>query len=93
MTASCIIAWVRGLVAVGAPRCAGAAMSRALLNPIPDWLALTVACVKLSCVKPGRRVRETTVQPRRRFQRLFLLQDRVAVHPQDVVDAADSPFT
>ena len=29
-------------------------MSRALLNPIPDWLALRVACVVLSSVRPGK---------------------------------------
>ena len=34
-TASWIIAWMRGLAA----KCAGAAMSRALLYPIPDWPA------------------------------------------------------
>ena len=36
--------WMRGL----------AAMSRALLNPIPDWPALGVACVVLSSVRPGK---------------------------------------
>ena len=35
--ASWIIAWMRGLVAMRAPKCAGAATSHALLNPIPDW--------------------------------------------------------
>ena len=30
------------------------AMSRTLLNPIPDWLALRAACVMLSSVRPGK---------------------------------------
>ena len=48
------IAWTRGLAAMRAPRCAGAAMYRALLYPIPDWSALNVACVILSSVRPGK---------------------------------------
>ena len=36
VTPSWIIAWLRGLAAMSAPRCAGAAMSRTLLYPIPD---------------------------------------------------------
>ena len=47
-TASWIIAWMRDFAAVKASKCAGAAMSRALLYPILDWPALSVACVKLS---------------------------------------------
>ena len=50
--ASWIIAWMRGLAAMRAPRCAGAATSRALLYSIPDWTALCVACTMLSSVKP-----------------------------------------
>ena len=38
------------------PKCAGAAMSRALLNPVPDWPALRVACV-------GGVLRETWEEP------------------------------
>ena len=53
-TASWIIAWMRGLAAMRAPRCAGAAMSRALMYQIPDWPALSVACVILSSVRPGK---------------------------------------
>ena len=37
MTASWIVAWMRGLAAMRAPRCTGPAMSRALLFPILDW--------------------------------------------------------
>ena len=53
-TASRIIAWMRGLAAVSAPRCTRAAMSHALLNPIPEWPVLRVACVMLSSVRPGK---------------------------------------
>ena len=53
-TASWIIAWVRGLAVMRAPRCAGAPMSRGLLYPIPDWPASSVACVTLSSVRPGK---------------------------------------
>ena len=35
-TASWIIAWMRSWTAMRAPNCAGAAMSRALLHPVPD---------------------------------------------------------
>ena len=42
------------LDAINAPRCAGAAMSRALLYLIPDWPALSVTCTMLSSVKPGK---------------------------------------
>ena len=53
---------------VSAPWCAGAAVSGALLYPILDWPALSVACVILSSVRPGKsRSRETAVQPRRGF--------------------------
>ena len=45
---------VHGLAAMRALRCAGAAMSRALLYPILDWPALSVACTMLSSVKPGK---------------------------------------
>ena len=53
-TASWNIAWMRGLAALRAARFAGAAVSRALLYPLPDWLALSVACVMLSSVRPGK---------------------------------------
>ena len=75
-------------------------MSRALLNPIPDWPAMSVACVILSSVKPGkgrsRDLRETWKEPFERplpnlvvdFCSELFLKDGVAVKPQDVVDAA-----
>ena len=47
-TASRITAWMGGLAAMRAPRCAGATMSRALLNPIPDWPAPRV-CHAVLC--------------------------------------------
>ena len=92
-TASWIIAWMRGLAAVSAPKCARAAMSRALLYPIPDWPALSVACVMRHTVH-----RETQEEPFERPLpdlivdrcRPLFLQDFVAVNPQDVVDTADS---
>ena len=46
-----------------APRCAGAAMSRALLNTIRDWPALRVACVMLSCVRPGKSLSRDRCRP------------------------------
>ena len=58
---------MRGLAAMRGPKCAGAAMSRALLVPILDWPAPSVACVKLSSVRPGRAAQETAALPRRRF--------------------------
>ena len=53
-------------------------MSRVLLNPIPDWPALRVACVMLS-------VRKTAD-----LCSTLFLQDCVAENPQDVVDTANS---
>ena len=53
-SASCIISRIRDLAAMSAPRCAGPAVSRALLYPIPDWPALSVACSELSSVSAGK---------------------------------------
>ena len=66
-------------------------MSRALLNPILDWLALRVACVMLSSVRPGKS-RSTDRCPDLIVDRCstLFLQDCVAVNPQDVVDTADA---
>ena len=87
---SWIIAWMRGLTAVGAPKCAGAATSRALLYPIPDS-ALSVACVTLSSVKPGKsRSRDRWPNLVVDFCSPLFLNDSVALHSQDVVDAANS---
>ena len=52
VVASRIMSKIRDLPAVRAPRCAGRATSRALLWPIPDWLALSVACSWLSSENP-----------------------------------------
>ena len=90
-TASWIIALMRGLAAMRAPRCACAAMSRALLKPIPDWPAGA----------EGRLCRDVLCETREEpFERplpdlvvdvcspLFL--QCVAVNPEDVVATADS---
>ena len=63
-------------------------MSRALLNPIPDWPALRVACVTLSSVRSGkRRWRDRCPNLVVDRCRSLFLQDCVAVKPQDVADA------
>ena len=58
-------------------------MSRALLYPIPDWPGLSVACTMLSSVNPGKSLSRDLIVD---FSGSLLLQDRVAVHPEDVVD-------
>ena len=73
------------MAAMSAPRCEGRAMSCALLYPMPDSLALSVACSVLSSVIKGP-LPNLIVD----FSSSFLLQDRVAVHPKDVVDKADA---
>ena len=57
----------------------------ALLYPIPDWPALSVACTVLSSVKLGKSLSRDRCPTSS-----LLLQDRVAVHSQDVVDATDT---
>ena len=53
---------------MSAHKCAGAAMSRALLYPIPDWPALSCGLRQAVLRESwGRAFRETAVQPRRRF--------------------------
>ena len=49
-------------------------MSRALIHPIPDWPALSVACTMLSSVKPLDRSLSNLVVD---FSGSFLMQDRV----------------
>ena len=65
-------------------------MSRALLFRIPGWPALSVACVILSFVRPGKRPFK---RPLPNFVADFcsplFLEDGMAVHSQ-VVDAAHS---
>ena len=66
-------------------------MSRAPLNKIPGWPARRVACVVLSSVRPGKsRSRERCPTSSKAPCSTFILQDRVAVHSQDVVETAHS---
>ena len=59
-------------------------MSRALLFPIPDWPALTVAC-RLSSVNPGKNLsRDRCPTGSSSF-----LTNCVTVHSEDVVDTTD----
>ena len=78
---------MRGLAAMSAPKCAGAAMSRALLYPTPGWPAPSVACVMLSGEEPLERSLPNLVVD---FSGPLLLQDRMTVHLQSVIGAADS---
>ena len=66
-------------------------MSRGFLKPIPDWLALRVACVMLSSVRP-RKSRSKDRCPNFIANRrcTLFLHDCVAVNPQDVVDTVDA---
>ena len=81
---------MRGLAAMSAPKCAGDAVSRALLNPIRDWPALSVACSELSSVTSGKSLsRNLCPNLIVDFSSSFLWQDCVAMHPGDVVDAAN----
>ena len=74
-----------------APDVPGAATSRALLYPSPDWPALRVATVMLSSVRPGKsRSRDCCPISSQTAAAPLFLQDCVAVNPQVVVDAADS---
>ena len=91
MAASFNIARMRGLAPTSAPRCAGPAMSRALFYPMPDRLALGAACSVQSSVNPGKSLsRDLLSNPIVDFSSSFLLQDCVAVHPEDVVDTANA---
>ena len=64
-------------------------MSRALLYPIPDWPALSVACSELSSV-----MEEPLQGPLPNLiihvSSTFLLQNRVPVQPKSVIDTADA---
>ena len=91
VTASCIIAKMRGLAAMSAPRCVGPAMSRALLYPIPDWLGLSVACSELSSVNPRKSLsRDRCPTLSKTSAARFFLRECVATHPEDVVDTANA---
>ena len=66
-------------------------MSRALLHPIPDRPALSAARSMLYSVKPGKSLsRDPLSNLVIKFSGALLLQDRVAVHSKNVVDAADT---
>ena len=73
-TASWITAWMRDFAATRDPKCAAAAMSRALFYPIPDWLTLRVAYVRLSSVKPGKR----------RFRERCPTEEALSIRPMNV---------
>ena len=84
-------AWMRGLAAMSAPRCAGPAMCRSFLYPIPEWPALSVRLLRTV-------LRESREEALKRslsnlvmdFSSPFFLQDCVAMHPEDVVDTANA---
>ena len=66
------------------PRCAGAATSRAFFNRFRT--GLSVACSMLSSVKPGKSpLKRSLSHLFINFSGSLLLQDRVAVHLEDVV--------
>ena len=74
-TASWIIAWMRGLAAVSATRCAGAAMSRTLSGLASAECGLRNAVLRETWEEPFEEPlpnfsREIAVQPRQKFQRL-----------------------
>ena len=81
---------MRGLAATRAPKCAGADVSRSL---VPDSGLASTECGLYDAV-----FRETQEEPFERpvsnlvinFSGSLLLQDRVAVHSQNVVDATDT---
>ena len=77
-TASCIVAWMRGFAAMSAPKCAGAAMSRAFLYH---------AVLRKTREEPLERSLSHLVK---NFCGSLFLQDRVAVHSQNVIDATDA---
>ena len=85
VTASCIIAWMPGLAAMSAPRCAGGR------NVTPG-----LACAERRLLRA--LLRESREEPLKislpnlvvDFSSSFFLQDCVAMHPEGVVDAADA---
>ena len=66
-------------------------MSRALLKPIPDWLALRVACVMLSSLRPGEEPFEGPLPNFIANRRLHFVPQGffVTINSQDVVDTTD----
>ena len=82
---------MRGVGAMSAPRCAGPAMSRALLYPILDWPALCVASSELSSVNPGKSLsRDLLTNLSEDVGKLTLWKNCVIVHSGDVVDSTDA---
>ena len=66
---------MRVLAAMSAPRCAGLATSRALLYPIPHWLALSVACSELSSVTSWKESLECPLSNFKDLGGFFLLEE------------------
>ena len=86
-TASWIVAWMRGFAAVRAPKCAESRDVSRSFVPHPG-LACTECRLRHTVWEEAlERPLPNLVED---FSSPFLMQDRVAVHSQDVVDAADS---
>ena len=77
MVASRIMSRIRGLAAMRAPRCAACS-----LHPMPDWLALSVACSELSSVNPGESLSRNLCPTSSKTL--------AAVHSENVVDSTDA---
>ena len=85
VTPSCVTTWMRGLAAMmGSQVRRSRDLSRSL---VPDS---SVACVKLSSKPGNRRSRERCPTSTKISAARFFCKDRVAMHSQDVVDAAAS---
>ena len=80
---SCDCVLYHCLAAVSAPRCAGAENVTRSSVSYPDWPAFSAACTELSSVNRGKRPLSNIVVD---FCSSFLLKDRVAVHPENLVD-------
>ena len=73
-----------------APRRARRATSRALLNPRPDWLALSVACSELSSENPWNSLSSDLRPTSSKILASLFLKDCVTVHSDNVVDSDDA---
>ena len=60
-------------------------MSRALLFPIPDWTAASVACVMLSSMKPGKSLSRDQTLSKGKFRLRVLAELDAFVHRSDDV--------
>ena len=66
-------------------------MSRALLYPILDWPALSIACSKLSSVNPGEEpLKRSLSNLIEDFGSSSFLKNCMTLHSEDVVDTADT---